>query len=193
MFSEKNSSNNPFAIPYGLISAMVLLAPKGHNNDDTPTIQNFNYSSRFRPRLVVVDAESVAESKSGNFDIDAVDEALKCIENMGYDAKAVITQYKKRRGGTTNLSTLNNLEQARKLIFTPFKNNDTLGILAISDPVPFLLTSAAKTNGIVVSNRNFASYQNKNHEWDEVIEYRVIPFSWNGRSFQISESIMRNM
>jgi Zc3h12a-like Ribonuclease NYN domain len=175
-----------------VVTPMVPFAPRADPDPNDPSTSQLMAPNRFSPRMVLIDGDDVG-LRYDRIEIERVEAALRHLENLSYDCKAVISQYYKRRIGTSNLNLLNHLENSRKLLFTPFKKNDSLGLFAICDTVPFLLNAASKLNAIVVSNRNFQNYATQNQEWNDVIKYRVMPYTIDGGNFHVDENAMKQM
>jgi ribonuclease ZC3H12 len=75
-----------------------------------------------------------------------------------------------------NQEILAELEADRHLVFTPSRRVGGRRIVCYDDR--FILKLANDTDGVVVSNDNFRDLFNENPEWQEVIEQRILMFSF---------------
>lgn len=96
--------------------------------------------------------------------------------NLGFDAKAVVPQYRMKRTQTDNHVKMLDLESRKLLIKTPAK--DIAGRFAASYDDRFILNIAKEFDAVIVSNDNFRDLINESPEFEAIIRSRVVGYTW---------------
>ena len=71
---------------------------------------------------------------------------------------------------------LDQLEDERILVYTPSRQINGKRVTCYDDR--FILRLAEETDGIIVSNDHFRDLQNEKSEWKELVEKRLLMFSF---------------
>ena len=71
---------------------------------------------------------------------------------------------------------LDKLEDERILVYTPSRHINGKRVTCYDDR--FILRLAEETDGIIVSNDHFRDLQNEKPEWKELVEKRLLMFSF---------------
>lgn len=96
--------------------------------------------------------------------------------SKGFDAKAVVPQFRMKRTQTDNHCKMLELEQKKLLIKTPAK--DLAGKFAASYDDRFILNIAKEFDAAVVSNDHFRDLLTESEDFAFVISNRVIGYTW---------------
>lgn len=95
---------------------------------------------------------------------------------MGFDAKAVVPQFRMKRTQTDDHVKMLNLEQRKLLIKTPSK--DISGKFAASYDDRFILNIAKEFDAAVVSNDHYRDLLQESEDFARIISTRVIGYTW---------------
>lgn len=84
-----------------------------------------------------------------------------------------------------NQEILTELEQQRYLAFTPSRKVNGRRIVCYDDR--FIVKLADETDGVIVSNDNFRDLFKENPKWQEVIEQRILMYSFVNDRFMVPD------
>ena len=85
----------------------------------------------------------------------------------------------------TDQEILSDLEKERIVVFTPSRRVNGRRIVCYDDR--FIIRLAAEHDGIIVSNDNYRDLVNENPKWKEVIEQRLLMFSFVNDIFMVPD------
>lgn len=114
--------------------------------------------------------------ENGRFSVLGLELCLKHFLAMGFDAKAVVPQFRMKRTQTDNHVKMLELEQRKLLIKTPAK--DLAGKFAASYDDRFILNIAKEFDAAVVSNDHYRDLLPESPDFAFVISNRVIGYTW---------------
>lgn len=115
-------------------------------------------------------------TENGQFSVRGLEVALEYFLNKGFDAKAVVPQFRMKRTQTDNHVKMLELEKRKLLIKTPAK--DLCGKFASSYDDRFILNIAKEFDAAVLSNDNYRDLLTESDDWTFLVHNRVIGYTW---------------
>lgn len=131
-------------------------------------------------RIVIIDGSNVAfgHGNSSVFSIEGLKICIEYFEALGHEVKAVIPQFRFKRAMSSNQRLLEKLQTAGKIVSTPCKTIGYHGKSVSSYDDRFILEAAAQFDAVVISNDNYRDLMEEKVQYREVIESRVVGFTW---------------
>lgn len=114
--------------------------------------------------------------ENGRFSVLGLELALEYFTCRGFDAKAVVPQFRMKRTQTDNHAKMINLEHRKLLIKTPAK--DLCGKFSASYDDRFILNIAKEFDAAILSNDHYRDLLRESEEWFFLIHNRVIGYTW---------------
>lgn len=159
--------------------------------------KRINDPSNLRP--IIIDCKDIALSDYSNKQIFLVSRIMKVFdyfEKRNHQIYAILSQSRRDQIMAANTATnqqpktpdqqiLLDLEQSNKVHYTPLRRVGTKRIEGDEDHMKLQLAESKK--GIIVSNNNFKKYLNHNEEFKQVIEERVLMYSFIDDTFLPAE------
>nr|CAB3267874.1 probable ribonuclease ZC3H12C [Phallusia mammillata] len=153
-------------------------------------------SQNLRP--IVIDGSNVAMSHGNKqyFSCKGILLAVDFFRMRNHrDITVFIPQYRKETprpdAPIRDREILDELEQERILVYTPSRCINGKRVTCYDDR--FILRLAEETDGIIVSNDNFRDLQNEKQQWKELIEKRLLMYSFvNDRFMPPDDPLGRN-
>ncbi|XP_031548858.1 endoribonuclease ZC3H12A-like [Actinia tenebrosa] len=134
-------------------------------------------------RHIVIDGSNVAMSHGNQqyFSCMGIKICVDYFKKRGHKEITVFVpqwrkEYPKPDAPIKNQEILTELEADRHLVFTPSRRVNGRRIVCYDDR--FILKLANDTDGIVVSNDHFRDLFNESPQWQEVIEQRILMYSF---------------
>lgn len=142
------------------------------NTNDEPTTSN-------NLKWIIIDGSNVAMSHGNNkyFSCEGIEIAVKYFENRGHDHITVYVPEgikKRSENFVKKKEILSKLKKKKLLVYTPSNKINGRSFSCYDDM--FMLTLAARSKGIIVSNDKFRDLLHKNSEWKKVINTSILPF-----------------
>ncbi|XP_032235178.2 endoribonuclease ZC3H12A [Nematostella vectensis] len=143
-------------------------------------------------RHIVIDGSNVAMSHGNQqcFSCQGIKLCVEWFKKRGHKEITVfVPQWRKEapRIDTPmeDQDILLELERQRHVVFTPSRRVNGRRIVCYDDR--FILRLASEIDGIIVSNDNFRDLFDENPKWQEVIEHRILMYSFVGDIFMVPD------
>lgn len=117
-----------------------------------------------------------SHTENGRFSVRGLELCLEHFMAMGFDAKAVVPQFRMKRTQTDDQVKMLTLEARKLLIKTPAK--DLAGKFAASYDDRFILNIAKEFDAAVVSNDHYRDLLPESEDFARIIRSRVIGYTW---------------
>lgn len=155
-----------------------------------------NDADNLRP--IVIDGSNVAMSHGNKeyFSCKGIQIAVQYFLDRGHrDITVFVPTYRKEQtrpdAPIKDQEILTKLEADKILVCTPSRYVNGRRITCYDDR--FIIKLAQVTQGVIVSNDNFRDLQNEKHEWKELIEKRLLMYSFvNDRFMAPDDPLGRN-
>lgn len=134
--------------------------------------------ARITKRMVVIDGNNVAfgHTIGQAFSVKGLEICIQYFKKMGHNVKAVVPQFRLKRGKSTDQKRLEDLYKAGDVLLAPSKNLPGQTSSSYDDR---LIISVAETfDAIVISNDNFRDLLTESDSWKKIIETRVVGYTW---------------
>ncbi|KAK3739572.1 hypothetical protein QZH41_018313 [Actinostola sp. cb2023] len=143
-------------------------------------------------RHIVIDGSNVAMSHGNQqcFSCMGIKICIDYFKQRGHTEITVfVPQWRKETprpdAPMRNQEILLELEQQRHLVFTPSRKVNGRRIVCYDDR--FIVRLADETDGIMVSNDNFRDLFKENPKWQDVIEQRILMYSFVNDRFMVPD------
>ncbi|GAB0092150.1 uncharacterized protein DMENIID0001_071230 [Sergentomyia squamirostris] len=137
-------------------------------------------------RFIVIDGSNVAFHHSvvkKVFSVEGLRIAIEYFEQKGHETVAVVPFNRTKSRMSTNPDLLRELNLKGKVIFSPSKN--IKGHILSSYDDRLILQVAEANEGAIISNDNYGDLLGQNSAWDQIIQSRVVGFTWFKNQFFI--------
>ncbi|XP_002125834.4 uncharacterized protein LOC100183892 [Ciona intestinalis] len=186
-------------VSHGISTSQSMLQCRGPStleHDSKTTKEAEDDSQNLRP--IVIDGSNVAMSHGNKqyFSCKGIAIAVDHFRMRNHrDITVFIPTYRKESSRPDapirDREILEKLEQERILVYTPSRSINGKRVTCYDDR--FILKLAQETDGIIVSNDNFRDLQNEKPEWKELIEKRLLMYSFvNDRFMPPDDPLGRN-
>ena len=127
-------------------------------------------------RPIAIDGQNVAYShgQGESFSIRGIEIIIRWFEERGHtNIIAFLPEDRKKRNRSTDQRLLLQLDNERRICFTPSREVDGEWITPHDDQ--YILDYAARNGAIVVTRDHYRDHIDKKPEWAEVIRKRILP------------------
>lgn len=137
-----------------------------------------NQESEKIKRVVVLDAANIAcaYTCSSFFSVKGLKIAMAYFEKMGHRIITIVPEKRLEQDQTDDYKAMQELHNAGKLTITPCEKMPNYYYCVYDDP--FILESAIKFDGAVISNDNYRDLIDRSEEFKNIILSRVVGFTW---------------
>ncbi|KAG4077012.1 hypothetical protein HA402_015999 [Bradysia odoriphaga] len=154
------------------------------SNNQIPATQTSTTPTNPKPisgikRMVLIDGSNVAfgHSRNKGFSVEGIEICLNYFLERGYEAKAIVPQMRLKKAKSSNTDLLAKLESEGKVVFSPCKNLPS-GQKVTSYDDRFIMDFAVDCDAAVISNDNYRDLSKENEKYREVVNTRVIGFTF---------------
>lgn len=129
-------------------------------------------------RMIVIDGSNVAmeHTKGLKFSVEGLKTCIDYFVSRGHVVKAFVPRFRCKYGKSTNSHMLDHLERSGLVVYTP--SREIRGRLIASYDDRYIVQCAAEFDGVIVSGDNYRDLASENQSWRNVIENRLLPFTW---------------
>lgn len=131
-------------------------------------------------RMVVIDGSNVAmqHTKGRIFSVKGLKICIDYFLQRGHVVKAFVPHFRCKYGKSTDGKLLDQLERQGLVVYTP--SREIQGRMITSYDDRYIVQCAAEFDGVIVSGDNYRDLLTENPRWRNVIENRLLQFTWVG-------------
>ncbi|XP_050669373.1 probable ribonuclease ZC3H12C isoform X1 [Leptidea sinapis] len=180
--SVRNEVNNAAKTDKDIYIREVILGQAPSRNSIGSNIYNpqRDLKNKTGLRLIVVDGSNVAmqHTKGRVFSVEGLKICIDYFVRRGHAVKAFVPQFRCKYGKSTNGRLLDQLERQGLVVYTPSREIRGRMITPYDDR--YIVQCAAEFEGVIVSGDNYRDLLIENPRWRQVIENRLLQFTWVG-------------